>query len=321
MPAWRINNLRFLLTYPQTTSTPQLLYDFLDSVKPVKKAIICREKHQDGNEHLHAAVEFSSRVNSVRVSIFDFAGRHPNIEPARSWGACVNYCRKEGVLEVAYFGCTAEDAAVADAPRTSDGPGGEQAYDACASSASVRAWYTWCIDNSLPYAFANAIWNQLHSAAPPTYFENDEQGIISNETLLDLAWRADWHTLLLCGESGIGKTSWALANAPTPFLLVTDIDDMGHFDPAVHKCIMFDEVRCTGGEDGKGAWPLTSQIKLVTWDTPVSIRIRYKIAHIPKHVHKIFTSTNYFPVSGDQQVKRRVKAISLYNGPEIRYWL
>lgn len=320
-PPFRINARRFLLTYAQTTSTPQLLYDFLTSVRPVSKAIITRELHQDGAEHLHAAVEFSSRVNSIRVHIFDFAGTHPNISPARSWGACVNYCRKEGSVETAYFGCTAEDATVANNASASDGPSGAGAYDKCASCDTIREWYTYCIDEHIAFAFANAIWNQLHSAAPPTFFDNDVDGIISDPTLLNLGWVPEWHTLLLCGASGVGKTSWALANAPTPFLLVTDIDDLGFFDPAVHKSIVFDEVRCTGDVTGKGAWPLTSQIKLVTWDTPVSIRIRYKVAHIPKNVHKIFTSTDFFPVNGDSQIKRRVHAISLYDYPSSRVWI
>lgn len=323
MPGFRVNAARFLLTYPQTTSTPDLLYEFLKSVKHVNKAIICRELHQDGNEHLHAAVEFSSRVNSVNVSIFDFAGHHPNIEVSRSWAACVNYCRKPEALEVKHYGCEPETATVADTPRVSDGPSGTEAYEACGSSGTIREWFTWCIDKQLPYAFANAIWNQLHGKQPPTYFANDHGGVITDPTLLELEWRADWHCVVICGPSGVGKTSWALANAPVPFLLVTDIDDIGYFDPGVHKAIVFDEIRCTGDESGtgKGTWPLTSQIKLVTWDTPVSIRIRYKVAHIPKHVHKIFSSTNTFPLTGDRQVRRRLHDINLYGGPNDRYWI
>lgn len=321
MPAFRVNASRFLLTYPRTTSTPQLLYEFLNSIKHVNKAIICREAHQDGEEHLHAAVEFASRVNSVNVSIFDFSGRHPNIEVSRSWAACVNYCRKDGTIQVEYFGCDPEDATVADAPRARDGPSGAEAYDACDAAATIKAWFTWCIDHNLPYAYANSMWVQQHGKQPPTYFANDHGGIIVDLHLQALQWSADYHCLVICGPSGAGKTSWALANAPVPFLLVTDIDDLGFFDSAVHKCIVFDEVRCTGDRDGKGCWPLTSQIKLCTFDTPVSIRVRYKIAHIPKNVHKIITSTDTFPLTGDRQIRRRVHDVNLYGGPNDRYWL
>lgn len=315
-PPFRINARRFLLTYPQTSSDVNLLYTFLDSlaIKP-SRAIICREYHEDGNEHLHCAVEFASRVNSTRVSIFDFAGRHPNIQPARSWGACVNYCRKEGVIETAYFGCTAETAALVqpDESVSADNP-----YEICESSTTIREWFSHCISAGIAFAYANAIWNQLHGARPPTYFEHDNAGTIAAGPLSDLQWNPDWHTLLVCGPSGHGKTSWALRVAPLPFLLVTDIDDLGHFDPAVHRSIVFDEIRCTGDVTGKGAWPLTSQIKLVTWDTPVSIRIRYKVAHIPRHIPKIFTCTDFFPVNGDEQIKRRVEVINCYETTPLR---
>nr|WMC00976.1 replication-associated protein [Cressdnavirus D_HF4_1386] len=325
---FRINASRFLLTYPQTTSDVNLLWDFLCSLRIAPtKAIICREAHQDGNEHLHCAVEFPRRINSTRVSIFDFAGRHPNIEPCRTWAACVNYCRKAGALEVAYFGCTAEDCTVVGAAGTvptADEDG--DPYLVAEACSTIREWYTHCLAKGIPFAFANAIWNQLHGPRPPTYFERDAEadaGIISQSTMLsELRWNPEWHTVLLCGASGIGKTSWALREAPLPFLLVTDIDDLGHFDPAVHKSIVFDEIRTTGDVMGKGAWPLTSQIKLVTWDTPVSIRIRYKVAHIPKHIPKIFTSTDFFPVNGDAQIKRRVTAFNFYEfTPTSALWI
>jgi len=322
MPAFRINATRFLLTYPQTDSTPELLYEFLNSVRAIKRAIICVEEHQDGNKHLHAAVEFASRVNSVNVRIFDFGDKHPNISAARTWGACVNYCRKEGNLRVAYFGCEAENATMANATPAEEGTLGQRAYAKAAQCLTIGEWFCWCMDNDVAYSYCNAIWNQLHASQPPTFFTNDESGVVGHPRLLALRWDPEWHTVLICGESGVGKTSWALANAPVPFLLVTDIDDLGFFDPAVHKSIVFDEVRCTGQTaDGKGQWPLTSQIKLVTWDTPVSIRIRYKVAHIPKNVPKLFTSTDFLPVNGDQQIKRRCNVVNLYDFPVDRLWI
>lgn len=312
VPAFRINAKRLLLTYPQSTIDSQSLWDFFNTL-PIKpnKAIICTELHEDGNQHTHAAVELVRRVNTTRVRYFDFEGYHPNVQTARSWGACVNYCRKEGALSVSYFGCTAEDALVA-------APGGETDADPYAHAAtceSIRDWFTYCLRNNISYAFANAIWNQLRGSQPPVFYVNDHDGVVSNPYLRGLAYSNDHHTLVICGPSGVGKTSWALANAPTPFLLVTDIDDLGFFDPVIHRCIVFDEIRCTGDEDtGRGAWPLTSQIKLVTWDTPVSIRIRYKVAHLPRHVPKIFTCTQWFPFNGDPQVRRRCTVVNLYEG-------
>nr|UTM74974.1 replication-associated protein [Tick-associated circular DNA virus] len=316
-PAFRINAQRLLLTYPQATIDSNLLYGYFQSL-PIKptKAIICTELHQDGNQHTHAAVEFERRVNTTRVHFFDFDGYHPNVQAARSWAACVNYCRKEGTLSVAYFGCSAEDATVATA---AEGSSTDDAYAVATASDTIREWFTWCIANNVSYAFANAIWNQLRGAQPPVFYNNDHEGVVSNPFLRGLGWSDSYRTLVICGPSGVGKTSWALAHAPTPFLLVTDIDDLGFFDPVVHKSIVFDEIRCTGDEaTGRGAWPLTSQIKLVTWDTPVSIRIRYKVAHLPRHVRKVFTSTTYFPFLGDPQVRRRCDVVNLYEGRATR---
>lgn len=315
MVDFRVNARRFLLTYPRSDLNANLLYEFFKQL-PVapNRAIIARERHQDGEWHVHVALELSRRLNSTRVSIFDFAGRHPNISVARTWGACVNYCRKAGTVETTYHDCTAETAAVGGSSRRGSD---EDPYTTAAGCSTIREWYTHCLAESIPYAFANAIWNQLHGPRPPTFFANVDEGRITHATLSALPWDPSWHTLVLCGPSGIGKTTWALKTAPVPFLFVTDVDDLGHFDPQVHKAIVFDEVRCTGDVTGKGAWPLTSQIKLVTWDTPVSIRIRYKIAHIPAQIPKVFTSTDFFPVNGDAQIKRRVTAINLYENTAV----
>ena len=121
--------------------------------------------------------------------------------------------------------------------------------------------------------------------------------------------------MVICGPSGIGKTSWALANAPAPFLLVSDQDDLKGFDVHRHKSIVFDELRCNGTiVDGrvKGQWPLQSQIKLCTYDTPVTIRCRFINGHIPARVPKIFTCTGSFLFTKDDQIKRRVTLINLY---------
>lgn len=316
-PAFRINAQRFMFTYSQASINSNELWEFFCNL-PIKpnKAIITRELHEDGNEHTHASVEFTRRVNSTRVHLFDFDGYHPNITAARTWAACVNYCRKDGALSVTYFGCTAEDATVES---LTDGDATNDPYAVAAASSTIREFFTWCIANNVSFAFANAIWNQLRGAQPPVFYSNDHEGVVSNPFLRGLGWSDTFHTLVICGPSGVGKTSWALSNAPTPFLLVTDIDDLGFFDPVIHKSIVFDEIRCTGDETtGRGAWPLTSQIKLVTWDTPVSIRIRYKVAHLPRHVKKIFTSTTYFPFLGDPQVRRRCEVVNLYEGRATR---
>lgn len=308
----------FFFTYARTDKTCDDLFQFLQSRRDIRRAVIVKELHADGEPHLHAAVEFSSRLQTRRADFFDFDERHPNVARVRTWGACVNYCRKDGGDETRYYGCTAEDAAIGS-------PSEGESFDAetaCRESQTRLEWLLTALRNTVPYGYADALWKTMHGRQAPTYHDNVVvSGVISNFGLNVREWGPAYRVICILGPSGCGKTTWALRECPTPFLLVTDIDDLGDFDPQVHKAIVFDEIRCTGDEYGKGKWPLTSQIKLTTWDTPVSIRIRYKVAHIPAHVPKIFTCCDTFPFTKDDQILRRVKFINLYEQSDINRWV
>lgn len=311
---FEINGRRFLLTYSQYDVDSQVLLDHLGTLGPVSRAIIGRELHADGGRHSHVAIEYGRRLQSRQNAFFDHDGHHPNIEPARTWAAIVQYARKDG--DTLYFGCTEADCRDGGDDRAQpgqDGPTGAGAFVACQSANGLREWFEWTIDNKLAYAYAKAVWDIVHGVRAPTYFERPVGGVI--EFALDARHvGGDDRTVVVLGPSGIGKTTWALREAPLPFLLVTDVDDLGHFDAQVHKSIVFDEIRCTGDAFGKGAWPLTAQIKLLTWDTPVSVRIRHKLAHLPAHVVKIFTCTDTYPFTRDQQIERRMlRKICLYD--------
>lgn len=305
------------LTYAQTDVANDDLYWHLSGLKPIKRCVIVRERHTDGNWHSHTAIEFQQRFQTSRADFFDWDGHHPNIQRVRSWGACVNYCRKDQDNEISYYGCTAEDAT----ERSREEAGGEQAYSYAIAAQSRQQWNIYCIDNSIAYAWAEAIWKETHGARAPTYHERPAGGVIGG---ILHQMRAHERVTVVLGPSGIGKTSWAKREATLPFLFVTDIDDLAFYDPEVHKSIVFDEVRFNGdpepGARRKGKWPLTAQIKLVTWDDPVSIRIRYKIAHIPAHVQKIFTCTDTWSFSEDTQIKRRIHCIDLYTDLTVNRW-
>lgn len=326
MPGFRINAQRVFLTYSQCDAEPQLLYEFLTSVRPVSRAIIAQENHEDGNTHLHACVEFHGKLNSSNVRILDFGGVHPNIESKiRSWKACVAYCRKEGDLRVTYHGCTAADAAVV----RSDGQSNVDHWGHAEECETLREWFTYALNEGVPFGFAQSIWQATHTAHAKTYFENVEPVGAGqyHPRLRELEWNSQPgvnRCLLVLGPSGSGKTTWALEHAPTPFLLVTHVDDLKFVDPKVHKSIVFDEVRCTGGLDGKGQWPLQEQIKLIQWETEASIKIRYSLARIPARMPKIFTCTDKYCLSGNPQIYRRVTTVNLYETDvenDVFYWL
>lgn len=307
---FRVQSRKIFLTFPQTDFDLDTFFLWLDDKFHVTKAIACKERHQTGELHIHVAVEFLRKLTTRNPRYFDYAGHHPNFGPVRTWGAAVNYCRKEPV-ELRYFKCGAEDAAVGDAKGA-----GQDPLEVCRTATSYVEWLVHCMQNKIQFGFAKALWDAMHDAHVPTYSENVALPTQVTDMLVkSLRWSDDYRALVICGPSGIGKTSWALANAPTPFLLVTDPDDLRAFDPLVHKSIIFDEIRCTGSYvDGKikGQWPLTQQIKLCTFDTPVSVRCRYANAKIPARVPKIFTCTDTVMFSRDPQIERRIHVVNLY---------
>lgn len=93
---------------------------------------------------------------------------------------------------------------------------------------------------------------------------------------------ADFRVLFLWGRTNTGKTQRAIHAFERP-LLVSQIDDLRDFDPAVFDGIVFDDMDFKKMEGG-------SVIHLLDWDCDRPIRCRYSNAVIPKHTRKIFTS-------------------------------
>lgn len=113
-------------------------------------------------------------------------------------------------------------------------------------------------------------------------------------------------SLILWGESGIGKTQFAKALLPGA-LLASHIDDLRSFDPGTHNGIIFDDMDFAHT-------PRTSQIHLVDFDEDRSIHCRYDVAFIPAGTQKIFTTNE---AGGrivdlrDAAIKRRVRVVEL----------
>lgn len=111
-----------------------------------------------------------------------------------------------------------------------------------------------------------------------------------------------FRTIILHGESGCGKTMWALAQFESA-LLVTHIDQLRSFDPNLHDGIVFDDMsflHC----------PMEFGIHLLDWDLPRQIHCRYAAATIPANTRKIFTTNvpdgNIFPNFYQKQIQRRI---------------
>jgi len=95
MPKFRADAKAFFLTYPQCKLTKEYLRDFLLEGGAHYYAI-GQEKHEDGEDHLHAYVEYLKRRNIINENAFDVGGYHPNIQVARNRKAVYQYVIKDG---------------------------------------------------------------------------------------------------------------------------------------------------------------------------------------------------------------------------------
>lgn len=90
------------------------------------------------------------------------------------------------------------------------------------------------------------------------------------------------HSVILWGDSGVGKTCYARALLPNA-LFVSHYDDLARYDQGEHDGIIFDDMNMTH-------LPRESQIHLLDMEQPRSVHIRYQTAIIPAGTKKIFTT-------------------------------
>lgn len=111
----------------------------------------------------------------------------------------------------------------------------------------------------------------------------------------------DLYSTVIVGQTGIGKTSWAVKYAPKPAIIVSHIEDLKAYQPNIHKSIIFDDISFRERH-------LQAQIHLVDSDLPRSIHVRWGTVQLPPKVIKIFTC-NEFPFEQHPAILRRIKFI------------
>lgn len=103
---FRLQAKHIFLTYSQATDlSKDAILSHIQSVlgERIVWASIGKEHHQDGNAHFHAVIGLSSKYNIRNERLFDVAGFHPKIEPARDIHAAIRYVSKEDT-DVLSFG-------------------------------------------------------------------------------------------------------------------------------------------------------------------------------------------------------------------------
>lgn len=112
-------------------------------------------------------------------------------------------------------------------------------------------------------------------------------------------------SLIMCGPADIGKTTFALFLLPKA-LFISDLDGLLAFDPTIHDGIIFDDMSFNDLSRER-------QIHIVDWDHDREIRVRYKLAMIPRHTKKIFVcNPESYPIfSPDGAILRRIDLLML----------
>lgn len=91
---FRVNAKNFFLTYPHCNDKDGL-QSFLTTKFPTFRYILIgRERHADGQPHLHSFLSLPERYDAGQDS-FDFNGFHPNIQSVRKIKDVIQYIKKE----------------------------------------------------------------------------------------------------------------------------------------------------------------------------------------------------------------------------------
>lgn len=329
----RLSAKKFLLTYPHLNESPVQVLRHINGLRTIKRGMGCLELHEPNPEniseehptgelpHVHLAIEFEEKLNTTNFRFFDYEGYHPNISPAVSWAKCVNYCRKEGNLEVHYFNCDEEDAT---APSQEN-----EALDLFAAARAVadrNEWTNYCQQHGIGFQREQFVWQQLHNPRRDaiTVYDDDELDPANQPTGEAAEWLRGIElpadvlapakkSFVLLGPTGIGKSIRLRQLAPKPALFIRHIDSLRYFDPAVHKSIIFDELRFNINQNGGRHWPIASQNVLVDTEIVQEVHCRYNPAIIPAGTTKLFSFTDTVGLTRVDEIERRVWVADAYN--------
>lgn len=96
---------QWFITYPQ--SGEETRDEFMKKLPPIDYIIICKEAHDDGSPHLHAALRLKHGLSKARLrkwieAKWPLACQRIDYKPIRSFGHARDYCMKEDPKCVEY---------------------------------------------------------------------------------------------------------------------------------------------------------------------------------------------------------------------------
>lgn len=283
---FRVNAKNIFITYPKSLFDYDELYEFIDTKYKVDYAIICQEKHQSGEDHMHGLFTLKKKANITKPDILDFKGRHPNIKAAINVQACKQYCKKGGNYREFFTNGEPEDDILTKARKMDP----EEFFVDCVQKRISPGYY----HEALRLANAQVTIDDKFK------YEGKISSPILSITRID--WERESKSVVIIGPAGVGKSTLAIRDIPKPALLVSHLDTLRSFNEHYHKGILFDDISLKHIH-------LQGQLQVVCRELPRQVHVRYGVAFIPAGVPKIFTC-NTFPFIDDPSIMRRINIIN-----------
>lgn len=267
---FRIAAQNWFLTYPKCTMTKEKALKCLSKKKKLIAWIIAEEKHQDGTPHLHAYLKLDAKFNCKDQKFWDLKEWHGNYQAVKSASAVMKYCTKEENYLIEGVQLKRKATPWLDAltmAKEGDTSGAMKSLED-GGERSVR-------DRLL---YSSALQRGLREIVPIQPHE-----AVRNLKEFEPLFKWDKNrTLLLIGETNLGKTTLAVSLLPLS-VLTRHLDMLATADWSKHQGFIMDDMSISHLHD-------EAQIAILDTFFGTQIHVRYKVVNVPKSMPRIITS-------------------------------
>lgn len=262
---FRYVKLSFGLTYSRCDLSKEEVLSHVEvHWKPLEEYYIVRETHKDGGFHIHMYGKFMGKPNIKNARYWDIPKPdgsgvyHPNVVKAnKSW--CHNYLSKQDKEPLTNmdngFITLAKEGKLEEA-------------EALFASMYPRDYI---INLNRVRKHLSVLGKRKHEEKVFLFTGEEVSG-----------WNWQTHSLLICAESGVGKTNWAKSwcgHKKLSWYKVTHMDDLKRYNG--EDIIIWDDIQFAH-------FPITTQIHICTVMESRSIHCRNVAPHISAGVGNIF---------------------------------
>jgi len=289
---FRVQGTHFIVTFPHADFAIDAGLEFFKAYTKgrasVVEVIICSEQHEDGSYHRHVYLRFNRRIDLRNPRDFDFMGKHGNVQRCNNPEATKNYIRKDGeYLEW-----------------SDNAPEQDNLFE-LAKTLGYEEFFERTRKSNISYQYARNAWDHGQSEFNQiTLYEDPNLGLNLPliEPLQVFTLSSDL-TNVIVGPTGCGKTVTLCRRMEKPILFCTHVDQLKHFNPSIHRSILFDDMDFSH-------WPVTAQIHLCDRQMPRAINRRYGTTLIPGGV-QVSVTCNQRPFLWDPAIQRRLNMLTL----------